>query len=92
MDYPQPDLTTEQKDQAEESKKLFKLLDTLNGYHEFTEWRDLVVKPQIDMLEAELNSAESDKMSEVVLRAKLKHLVSMKYLFYQVFDIAKQNI
>jgi hypothetical protein len=31
-------------------------------------------------------------MSEAILRGKLKQLNSLKHIFYQVFEIAKQNL
>lgn len=70
------------KDETQE--KILSLLIGLERLEEFRLWRDEVAKPIIDQLETELQDADS--MSEAVLRAKLKHAQSMKYVFYSVFD------
>lgn len=73
------------QDEKELNRQL-KLLKVLRGLEEFRVWRDLVAKPIIDGLEAEINSKDADSMPEVILRAKIKHLATMKELFYNIFD------
>jgi len=79
----------EQKQSQETANRQLKILETLQDLESFQSWRDLIVVPTIQQLEAEIASQEADKMSEVILRSKLKHLNSLKYLFYDVFDQAK---
>lgn len=76
-------MVTEQEKQEAENKKNILMLKQLDKLEPFQIWRDWVVSPVIAQLEAEL--ANADKLDEVVLRANLKHLASVKYLFQDVF-------
>jgi hypothetical protein len=61
------------------------LLKKLGRSEEFIKWREWVVEPAIQQLEIELASEKADEMPEVILRAKLKHLNSLKYFFKDIF-------
>lgn len=63
---------------------MLEALRRLRTHEDFMVWRDSVAKPLIAQLEAELNKA--DEMDEVTLRANLKHLNTLKALFYTWFD------
>lgn len=79
----------------EEQKELernLRLIRELSKVENFQVWRDTVVVPIIGQIEAELSSEKADQMSEVVLRSKLKQLNSLKYIFNDVFEIAKMNL
>ena len=60
-------------------------LKRLHQSEDFQAFKSEVVDPTISTLEAELASEKADDMSEVILRAKLKHLNSLKWLFDRVF-------
>jgi hypothetical protein len=70
-------------EEQEEMEKNVQLLKELNAMENFQVWRDWVAKPVLEQLEADL--ANADQLDEVVLRAKLKHVEFVKYLFYDVF-------
>jgi hypothetical protein len=82
----------EVKMEDERSKRLLQMLRDLSKHETFITWRDEVVSSNIQQLENELASDKADTMPEVVLRAKIKQLNSLRYLFYTVFEIAKENI
>ena len=71
----------------EEEDRILELVNKLNHHEEFTTWRDIVAKPYIEKMENTINM-EADKLDEVVLRANLKALQAIKYLFYGVLDQA----
>jgi hypothetical protein len=62
------------------------LLNRLNKSEDFKAFKDNIVNPTIESLENELASVEADKMPEVILRAKLKHLNTLKWFFNKVFQ------
>lgn len=70
----------------EEQEHLFDLLRELSRIKSFREWRDVVAKPEIDRLEAEL--ATPEELSEANIKAKIMHLNYVKGLFYRVFEAA----
>lgn len=65
-------------------EELLDCLKRLRTHNDFIVWRDSVAKPLISQLENELN--KSDEMPEVILRANLKYLNTLKALFYTWFD------
>ena len=69
----------------EQTKQQFEIIQRLKGREEFKLWINIIVEPLIAQLEASLSSEEADKMPESILRAKLKHVNSLKYLFNDVF-------
>ncbi len=79
-------------EQQAENERLLRLLQDLSKSEAFQAWRDGVVADDIARLEASLASKEADAMPEVILRAKLKQLNSLKYIFHDVFEIVKQNL
>ena len=83
--------TPEQIEQEQQERNL-RMLRDLSNSEAFQIWIDEVVNPTIQILEAELASEKADEMSEPVLRGKLKQLNSLKYIFKDVFEIAKQNL
>lgn len=76
----------------DEDDRLLRDLRDLSKFHPFITWRDRVIEPNIKALETELASDKADNLPEVVLRAKLKHLNSLKYLFKEVFEIAAETL
>jgi len=80
------------KEEDLRAKRLLQMLRDLSKHETFITWRDEAVQPLIKQLEMELASEKADLMPEIILRAKLKHLNSLKYLFDDVFQIAKENI
>jgi hypothetical protein len=63
------------------------MLDALRRLHkhdDFVVWREKVAKPLINQWEAEL--AKADELPEVVLRANLKLVNTLKALFYTWFE------
>lgn len=68
----------------DEEKRQLLLLQQLQAYEPFQIWKELVVKGTIETLEAELNNA--DQLGEVILRAKLKQIASLKFFFSDVFE------
>jgi hypothetical protein len=78
--------------EKETDKEQLESLQILSRRPEFQLWRSLVVDGTIKSLEQELNAA--DDMPESILRAKLKHINSLKFFFYDVFkniDLAIEN-
>lgn len=85
----------EEAREEKEDKELIsnlRLLRDLSNSDAFKTWRDVVVEPIIRQLEAELSSNEADNLPEPILRGKLKQLNSLKYIFKDVFEIAKSNL
>jgi hypothetical protein len=84
------------QDDYEKIKKegLYKLesIKRLANNEDFKNWVNDIIKPNIELIEAELASEKADTMSEVVLRAKFKHLSSLKYLFIDVFSVVNQQL
>jgi len=66
-----------------EDKKL-ELLLVLNRLNEFRTWRELAIDPVIAQLEDDLY-AKFDIMPEFEIRARLKHIKSLKYAFHNIF-------
>lgn len=66
------------------------LLVKLSRTAEFQLWRDLVAKPIVQQLEADL--ANPLDLTEANLKAKVMHLNTVKGLFYHLFDQAKAQI
>lgn len=66
------------------------LIRKLAGNESFRAWVDTVVKPGIALLEAEIASEKADQMPEVILRAKLKHIHTLKLYFEDIFTIIAQ--
>jgi hypothetical protein len=81
-----------EKIEQEEMNNQLRMLRDLSNLEAFQVWRDIVAEPIIAQLEMELASEKSDSISEAILRGKLKQLNSLKHIFYQVFEIAKQNL
>ncbi|MHB8483996.1 MAG: hypothetical protein ACYDBV_14965 [Nitrospiria bacterium] len=78
-------MTPEEQDKALEKERdqQIRLIYKLSQMQEFQLWRDLVCKPQLELLERSLE--KSDDIPEAELRAKVKHLNSLKYYFHRVF-------
>lgn len=74
--------------QAEQQIDLIKKLIVNES---FLAWVNGIVKPGIAQLEAEIASKEADLMPEVILRAKLKHINSLKLYFDDVFTLINQQ-
>jgi len=75
---------------SKEDLEQLQLLKKLEQTREFRIWRDQVCKPLVEQLEGDL--ANSDGLSEAVLRGKLKHYFSEKYRFYGLFDQVKAQL
>lgn len=73
-----------------EEKEQLDLLVKLGRTEEFQLWRDLVVKPSIEALEAEL--ANPMELTEANLKAKVMHLNSLKYFFNGMFEQIEANL
>lgn len=76
-----------QKKQEEENAQMLEALKRLNKHDDFIVWREAVAKPLIDQWEAEL--AKADQLPEVILRANLKQINTLKALFYTWFESIK---
>lgn len=74
-----------------DEKHQLELLRQLSNREDFKEWVKVVVEPTILSLEDSLNS-NMESLSEVELRARLKHLNSLRYLFKDVFAIVRQRL
>lgn len=79
------DLDKLEQEEQERLKLQVDLLKRLNRSEDFQCFRDNVVNPTIEALEAELSSPEADKLPEAILRGKLKFLNSLKWFFNKVF-------
>jgi len=75
-----------------ESKYKMESIIRLSRNEDFKNWVEEVVRPNIELIEAEIASKEADQMPEVILRSKLKQLNSLRYLFKDVFTIIAQQI
>lgn len=64
------------------------LMKQLEKYEPFIEWRDMVAKPVVDQIEADLIQRQ-EQLSEPVLRGKLQYLALVKGLFYRLFEDIK---
>lgn len=84
-----PDQNKEEQEQNAREQRALELLDQLEKREDFQEWRDLVAKPQVDQLEVEIKGPQADLMSEGVFRGKVKHYFSVKNLFYDIFEQAR---
>lgn len=71
----------------EELQRQAKLLESLEGLESFRLWRNEVITPILDQLDAKL--ANSDTMSEAVVRANVLLRYLVKDTFYQVFERVK---
>jgi hypothetical protein len=80
----------EEKTQEEELEALknecANRLPRLKRNEDFKFWKEQVVEPLMAQLEAELASKDADLMPEAILRGKLKHLNSLKFIFKEVFN------
>lgn len=85
-------MKTQEEIEQEEYDHRLRMLRELSNSEAFKVWREDVVVPIIAQLEAELASDKADSLPEPVLRGKLKQLNSLKYIFKDVFDIAKSNL
>ena len=74
-----------------EENRQFELLRLLSTREEFKEWVKLVVEPTIKQIEADLYE-KMESLSEVELRARLKHINSIKYMFEDIFAIVRQRL
>lgn len=74
-------MTTEQDD---ELKRQSLLLESLKHNEAFILWRSEVCTPTLEQIEMLL--ANSDQLSEEVLRANVKLQYLLKDLFYRIFD------
>jgi len=74
-----------------EEKRQFELLRLLSTREEFKEWVKLVVEPTVKQIEADLYE-KMESLSEVELRARLKHINSIKYMFEDIFAIVRQRL
>jgi len=74
-----------------EEKRQLELLRLLSTREEFKEWVKLVVEPTIKQIEADLYE-KMESLSEVELRARLKHINSIKYMFEDIFAIVRQRL
>jgi hypothetical protein len=72
------------KKQIKQYEILNERMKRLNKNEDFTVWRDQVAKPLLDQWE--LAMANADSLSEVILRANLKHYNTLKTLFYTWFE------
>jgi hypothetical protein len=66
---------------------MLEALKRLNKHEDFIIWREQVAKPLITQWEAKLSQAET--MTEVEVRSTLKHLITIKELFYTWFENIK---
>lgn len=85
-------MTNEEQDAVlqKEQDRQIELLLKLSQLEEFRIWRDIVCKPQVQYIEDKLVKAE--ELSEIELRATLKHLHSLKYYFHAIFDQVASQI
>ena len=72
-----------------EEDKLVEMLVQLEQVEMFRVWRDMIVAPYLTRLEQELQT--TDEMSEPILRYKLKTYQTIKDLFINVFEQAKDQ-
>jgi predicted ATP-dependent Lon-type protease len=72
-----------------EDDKLIEMLVDLEKIEAFRAWRDQVVKEYIARLEQELQV--TDQMPEAILRYKLKTYQTIKDLFINIFEQAKEQ-
>jgi predicted ATP-dependent Lon-type protease len=72
-----------------EDDKLIEMLVDLEKIEAFRAWRDQVVKEYIARLEQELQV--TDEMPEAILRYKLKTYQTIKDLFINIFEQAKEQ-
>ena len=79
--------TTEKVPEKTEEELMLEALRRLNKHDDFIVWREKVAKPLLTQWENEL--AQSDQLSEVILRANLKQLNTLKALFYTWFENIK---
>jgi hypothetical protein len=70
-----------------EEELMIEALKRLNKHPDFITWRDSVAKPLLTQWENEL--AKADDLTEVILRAKLYQLNTLKALFYTWFENIK---
>jgi hypothetical protein len=80
-----PNLT----DQEKQANDQLQLVKQLAADERFRTWVEVVVKPGIAILEAEIASEKADQLPEVILRAKLKHINSLKFYFEDIFTLIK---
>lgn len=85
------ELQKQQEDRDKETERQLDLIRQLAVNEAFRAWVDTVVKPGIELLEAELSSKEADQMPEAILRGKLKHVSSLKFYFEDVFRMIAQQ-
>lgn len=67
-----------------EEELMLGALKRLHTNPDFTIWREQVAKPLLTQWENELSKA--DELPEVILRANLKQLNTLKALFYTWFE------
>jgi hypothetical protein len=72
-----------------EDDKLIEMLADLEKIEAFRAWRDQVIKEYIARLEQELQV--TDQMPEAILRYKLKTYQTIKDLFFNIFEQAKEQ-
>jgi hypothetical protein len=79
--------TTEKVPEKTEEELMLEALRRLNKHEDFIVWREKVAKPLLTQWENEL--AKADELPEVILRANLKQLNTLKALFYTWFENIK---
>ena len=67
-----------------EDELMLEALKRLHKHGDFIVWREKVAKPLITQWENEL--ANADALPEVILRANLKQINTLKALFYTWFE------
>ena len=67
-----------------EDELMLEALKRLHKHPDFMVWRDKVAKPLITQWENKL--AKADELPEVILRANLKQVNTLKALFYTWFE------
>jgi hypothetical protein len=68
----------------DEQTRLRNLLATLNGNEAFQQWRDLVAKPVIDQIDAQL--AQPLELTEANLKSLVMYRNLVNSLFYRLFE------
>lgn len=76
-------------EESNELKRQSLLLEELNKIEGFRIWRKEVIEPVLDQIDALI--ANSDALSEPVLRAKVQLRYLVKDLFYGIFDRVKAS-
>lgn len=81
-EQPQP---TPAEQQAQEVSRQIALINKLGKTEEFRAWRELVIESNLKQLKERIKTG-ADQMSEVELRASLKHYFTLEAEYYTIFD------